>query len=901
MNRSRYIVWLALMGYGLALDVTFRYVETPNDDFVRVFVPGSMNDWGPNSDGVISPDAESQMVFNEETGCYERTYDLSLGEEYIYKIHFHYNNSGTNYEWTPDPLNSNMTNDGWNNSILNVTDPLFFQPARHLSDNDEVVGFSTGIYTDGTIDLVQYWTGGDTLSGSAHVDENGVFYIPFEPALSLYDPIWVEASIDGQLHTVCDFGAIDIIEESLPAEVKMGPNWIDDTMYLAIYAPDQPVVRVIVTSPGSSGEESDAMLMKKDPVLEDIWWIDLDLPDGQYEYEYLFLNGVRIVDPLSRRLTNGRTRIEIGPGGGSTADDYQWQSVDYVRPSLDTLIIYELHVDDFAAQGSGQGKFEDVIERLDHLRSVGINAIELMPITDFPSSHSWGYDPELMSALESSYGSPEEFKMLVDEAHSRGMAVIIDMVWNHIRSSSPLWEIQPDYDLNPYIKRSNELNPNETEGTWGMLDLDHFNPRTIDYIDHVSHIWIDEYRIDGFRYDATRYLGWQLSQLDLGIPAWTASIEATDPTIYQIAEHLPADPWLIDVTPLTSSWHDSFHDILLNDAHGQYNSASTFMNQVVNLHEYSNMGSAYSDRRQAVKYMISHDEQSIIQEMVVFNNYSVEQARQRDKFYASILFTSLGIPMVFQGQEFGLQTGWTDANNNGDYEEKLQYRPIDWSQLGTDSGQSHLEHYTRLAKFRKKNPAFHRGTFYDLWKYEAERVIVYGYKDETEGNNNDQVVVIANFSEYDRTVTDVPFLSAGTWYDAMSPGDYLATDDGNYGEYSIAGKTAVIYSNQQWDLNIQEKDLSPGKYEIIEAFPNPFNARVQIHLNLANATYGRLDIYDINGKLVKTLKDGLFDQGQYDLSWDSRSERGILLSSGVYIVSFRSGKKTSNTKLLLVK
>ncbi|MDP6170463.1 MAG: hypothetical protein QF780_10680, partial [Candidatus Marinimicrobia bacterium] len=140
MNRSRYIVWLALMGYGLALDVTFRYVETPNDDFVRVFVPGSMNDWGPNSDGVISPDAESQMVFNEETGCYERTYDLSLGEEYIYKIHFHYNNSGTNYEWTPDPLNSNMTNDGWNNSILNVTDPLFFQPARHLSDNDEVVG-----------------------------------------------------------------------------------------------------------------------------------------------------------------------------------------------------------------------------------------------------------------------------------------------------------------------------------------------------------------------------------------------------------------------------------------------------------------------------------------------------------------------------------------------------------------------------------------------------------------------------------------------------------------------------------------------------------------------------------------------------------------------------------------
>ncbi|GIS54583.1 hypothetical protein Ct9H90mP29_16250 [bacterium] len=195
----------------------------------------------------------------------------------------------------------------------------------------------------------------------------------------------------------------------------------------------------------------------------------------------------------------------------------------------------------------------------------------------------------------------------------------------------------------------------------------------------------------------------------------------------------------------------------MSDAHGQYNSATTFMNQVVRLHEYSNVSNAYSDRRQAVKYMISHDEQSILQEMVVFNNYSIEEARERDKFYANILFTSLGVPMLFQGQEFGLQTGWNDDNNNGDYEEKLQYRPIDWSLLNTDIGQGHLEHYSKLIKFRKENPAFYNGTFYDLWRYEAERVIAYGYKDESDGSNNDQVVVIANFSEYDRTVNPCTF------------------------------------------------------------------------------------------------------------------------------------------------
>ncbi|GIS54581.1 hypothetical protein Ct9H90mP29_16230 [bacterium] len=155
------------------MDVTFRYVETPADDFVRVFVPGTMpagtdNDWGPNSNSMISPSAPSLMTYNQDTDSYEKTYDISVGEEHFYKLHFHYNNSGTNYAWVPDPLNPNMSDDGWDNSIINVTDPLFFQPARHLNDNNDVTGFSVGIFTEGTIDLIQYSIGGDTLDGLGH-------------------------------------------------------------------------------------------------------------------------------------------------------------------------------------------------------------------------------------------------------------------------------------------------------------------------------------------------------------------------------------------------------------------------------------------------------------------------------------------------------------------------------------------------------------------------------------------------------------------------------------------------------------------------------------------------------------------------------------------------------------
>ena len=89
--------------------------------------------------------------------------------------------------------------------------------------------------------------------------------------------------------------------------------------------------------------------------MDDIWWIELNLPSGQYEYEYLLFNGSRIADPLSRRLNDGKTLIEIGPGGISTADDYNWQSSNYIRPHLDTLIIYELHIDDFFIRGKWTG------------------------------------------------------------------------------------------------------------------------------------------------------------------------------------------------------------------------------------------------------------------------------------------------------------------------------------------------------------------------------------------------------------------------------------------------------------------------------------------------------------------------------------------------------------------
>ena len=228
---------LSLLNAQAQLSVTFRYVKTPEDNFVRVFVPGEMNNWGPNSSGFISPTAPSLMQLDESVDSYTKNYSLNIGQQYLYKIHFHYNNSGSNYVWIPDPLNPLSTNDTWENSILNITDPLFFQQVRHMDSDGTVDGVSVGMFTNGNIDQVICVIGSDTIDTQNALSDDGIFYVSLDPPRSLYESYLIEATIDGNTHTAYSQSAIDIESEPLPNEVGLGPNWINDQMILAVHAP----------------------------------------------------------------------------------------------------------------------------------------------------------------------------------------------------------------------------------------------------------------------------------------------------------------------------------------------------------------------------------------------------------------------------------------------------------------------------------------------------------------------------------------------------------------------------------------------------------------------------------------------------------------------------------------
>tara|TARA_B110000444_G_scaffold28253_1_gene23276 strand:+ start:3699 stop:6437 length:2739 start_codon:yes stop_codon:yes gene_type:complete len=893
------------------IDVTFRYVKHPDDDFIRIFVPGTMpegtiNDWGPNSNGVINPNAQSLMNFNSENQSYHRKYSLEIGQEYEYKFHTHHNSSGTDYSWFQDPLNPETTSGDYDNSLLIISDPLFFQHFFHLSEEELVTGMSLSIASSSSIDSIKYVIAEESNLATANQFQDGVFFVSFDEPSSFFDSYRILVYINGNEYVAFSKDQVAVFEEDIPDFLEFGPSQINDAMYLSIRLPGHQFVQVRINNINYE-EDVSTFTLKKDPTLSDVWWTQLELSNGVYDYEYSLPNGATFPDPLSRMIKNNKTRIEIGAGGVTTADDYEWISEGYIKPDLDTLIIYELHVDDFSAIGNGAGTFQHVLEKLNYLKNLGINAIELMPISEFPGIHSWGYDPQIISAINGNYGTPAQFKYFVDQCHANGIAVIIDIIWNHIRSSSPLWKMQPDYNLNPYIKHHEEMNQNEAPGSWGMLDIDHFNSYTIEYINKVHRIWVDEYKVDGFRFDAAAHLGWSTSQLDLGIYGWSNALKIHDSTVYQIAEHLPANINLIENSNFSAGWHDSFHDKLKMDSHNQYNSTLDIMRQIIGLHEYSNWGTPYTNMNHAVKYMVSHDEQSLIQEMVEFNNFTMGQALARDKFYATILFTSNGIPMLWQGQEFGFKSGWTDQNQNGNWdEEKLSYRPLDWSILDTENGQNHLEHYKKLISLRKRNSALSNGDFYDLYKYTNQGVIVYGYKDERVNSANDQIIIIANFSSNVQNIVDVPFLSNGNWYNVFDSNDVLHTADGNYASYNINAKSAVVYTNNQYQLAIQDSIIQNNitndvSINNIKLFPNPFNSAISITLETQLKDKIRFSIYNILGKKIFEQIAYNIKKGTNTFLWNGRDFNKQEVATGMYFVQFEQNTTIHNQKIIFVK
>ena len=220
--------------------------------------------------------------------------------------------------------------------------------------------------------------------------------------------------------------------------------------------------------------------------------------------------------------------------------EYQWSSatLNFQRPARENLIVYEVWVYDYTTKRT----FKGLIDRLDYIQNLGVNAIELMPITEFEGNQSWGYNPVLYFALDRAYGKADDFKQLVDECHKRGIAVIMDMVFNHTNGSNPMVKLYPwtssdksqtELRLNPWIN----INPPEGDNGYGEEWNHDFGPAK-EMFERVFEYWLREYKIDGYRLDLSHGLcGNTNNAVSNLISYYNNHVKAVSNGAYMILEH----------------------------------------------------------------------------------------------------------------------------------------------------------------------------------------------------------------------------------------------------------------------------------------------------------------------------------------------------------------------------
>jgi len=234
------------------------------------------------------------------------------------------------------------------------------------------------------------------------------------------------------------------------------------------------------------------------------WYTDVASAKPGQEYKYVIINGdqkLERIDPYARQVTNS-----TGNGVIYDTSEFDWQDDDFKLPPHNELVIYEMHIGSFFLDAEGKpGDFEAAMEKMRHLKRLGVNAIQIMPVAEFAGDYSWGYNPAHIFAVESIYGGPHSFKMFVREAHRRGFAVIQDVVYNHFGPSDlDLWQFdgwQENGKGGIYF-----YNDHRAETPWGSTRPDYGRGEVRQFIFDNALMWLEEYNVDGLRFDSTLFI-----------------------------------------------------------------------------------------------------------------------------------------------------------------------------------------------------------------------------------------------------------------------------------------------------------------------------------------------------------------------------------------------------------
>ena len=698
--------------------------------------------------------------------------------------------------------------------------------------------------------------------------------------------------------SVVYLGLADLAAVAVPAGIEPGYTALpNDVSAFYLYAPDKG--KAIIRLSSDEFELRDGRQMA--PTTNGLgFYLELPTPSGgNFAYQYLVDDVAPIADPFSELILdpfndrfisdNGYTDIlEVSTSTGLATwirpeVEFTWLNDGYERPEDEELVIYELLIRDFTAAHS----YQSLIDSLAYFQRLGINAIELMPVNEFEGNLSWGYNPSYHMALDKYYGPPEDFKRFVDAAHGVGIAVIVDVVFNH------------GFGQNPYVQLY-QAETNVAPGGAGPFynrvprhpfnvgeDANHESIHQKRYTGRILRHLIEEFHIDGYRFDLSKGFTQQNYGDDVGawgrydasriaiLKAYQDTIRAVDPDSYVILEHFSEGREERELTSagmfvwgnMTHNYHQAAQGRSDNDLYGVTPQSRGF------------------DNPRLVGYMESHDEERMMYRILNFgvrngdyNTRAYATAHERAELASAFFYTTPGAKMLWQFGEYGYPIPIDQNGRTGN-------KPILWELLERQANLRLFNVTASLIKLRRDYPTFVDGD------HNLPNGLRGGFGKSLEIRHADMdAVIVGNFDTKAIDVT-ATFPNGGTYYDyfsgetyaasagssdvtrtlTLAPGEYhvytskalpepqggYLRDASGFGESFPEGAAVTILGNPSRDL------LSIN----IEAWGGPLEATV---FNVAGE---RLLQQQINGAGVQTIETSSLPSGTYLLQLVDRDGR----------------------------
>lgn len=727
----------------------------------------------------------------------------------------------------------------------------------------------------------------------------------------------------------------NVVSEAMPAGLLDGINYNAADATKATLVLDAPFKDFIyVAGSFNNWQPTGTFAMKKDPVSGKFWLELTGLVSGtNYTYQYWVVDAtpiagtpslVKTADPYSTLVlspdddpyipASSYPNLPAYPAGqqrevtvlqtGKTP--YAWSSAttNFVKPAKEKLVVYELLVRDFDANRS----YQDLINKIDYFKNLKINAIELMPVMEYEGNESWGYNTSFHMALDKFYGTSDKLKEFVDLCHQNGIAVILDVALNHAFGRNPMlrmWMNDPDGDgwgspstENPYFNTTAMHSYSVGE------DFNHQQPRTQNYVQRVIKQWVEEYKIDGFRWDLTKGFtqkcpdadqtctnNYQQDRVDV-LKKYADYSWDLDPNHYVIFEHLGVNDeeqqWANYRLNETPSKGVMMWGIMTFD----YNNLTK--GYAGNISRMSSSSRGFTAHR-LMGYAESHDEERLMYNNLQSGNNSTADHNVRTLNIALSRMSALGavsllVPgpkMIWQLGELGWEKSIFSCNNgtvnspsdatSGDC--KLDTKPqpqwaTNW--LGDTNRSKIYDDWAKMITMKTTEPVFsgtvtinNSSSLFPNIKITNSALASTQLKD---------VLIVANFNVIPQNVPS-GFPYTGTWYNLM--------DNTSINVISTSAAITLqpgefkIYGNKTASLAIADYEKSPT----IVLYPNP-----AVDYFTLNETTSKVQIFSITGQLVKSFDANKTAGTQFSISD---------LNQGLYIVkAFDENNEMKVLKLL---